>query len=344
MTPSAAKWAAQDAQAGQVLDAVGHLESLGGMVGYPFHGWYELAGTIQPGEVDFLAAASGQGKTTAVRSIIERLVSDNIGVIYGGFEVAPEAHRVGFAAMLAGIDPGDVLSGDWNTWEPAILAHARGKVRAQLAAMKGPPWDALHIVPHDHVTPRAVHDIGDLALTFEAEYPRGVVCIVDHVDHLGAAGAKSYGASVEVTSAIHDHAKRHGTRWLVTTQVHNRTAGAGGDKFWRHRPIPVMALKNGQHKEEIATRIFGVYRPLKTGVTVDELKAVSEGRSEMRTVLADGVSCVDCMKHRHHGTKVGSRVLLGWEKGRLVDLPTPDALMVEAGKHGIRTNTNYVGG
>ena len=240
--------------------------------------------------------------------------------------------------MLAGVDPGFVISREWEGWEPHLYDDAKKRVREAWNSLNVTPWNGLHITEHPHVSVRAIREMGDMALSIAGDHPFGVLCIVDHVDHMGAAGASSYKTSVEAVAAIHDHAKQYGTRWLVTTQVHNRTAGAGGDRFWRHRPIPI---KNGQHKEEIATRIFCAYRPLKIGVTPDELKAVIDGRAEIGTCLANGVTAVDCLKHRHFGSRVGERVLLGWENGRITDLPMSDRLAQESAKHGIKSNQNY---
>lgn len=331
------KWQAEDAQRSQVNGALGRLFSSTPGVPYGFDAWDAVAGDIQPGEVDFLAAASGQGKTTAVRSLVERAVCRGVRVVLGGFEVSPEQQRMAFAAMLAGLNPGDVLSGEWAQWSPERYVSAVKEVEVMLTAMSRPPWDCLHLVAHGHVTAAAIHDIGNLAVSLESGAPFGVLCVVDHIDHLGPEGARNYYASVEVTSRLHAHAKKFGTRWLVTTQIHNRTAGAGGDRFHRHRDVQVAWIKNGQHKEEIATRIFGLYRPLRAGVTPAELKAVVDGGAEMRSVLAQGVSCVNCLKHRHHGERAGSRVLLGWERGRLTDLPMPDVIAIQASQHGIRT-------
>ena len=333
------RWLAQDAQGHQVAAAMQKLHHPGTGVSYGFPALDDVAGEIQCGEVDFLAAASGQGKSTAVRSIIERAIARGVRVIIGGFEMGSESHRTALAAMACDVDPGDILSNDWLHWPTEKHLAAFKRLEATLADMQNPPWDCLHFVDRNHVTPDAIKEIGDMAVALESHSPQGTLCIVDHIDHLGPDGERSYGASVAVTSAVHSHAKQYGTRWLVTTQLHNRTMSGGGDRLARHKDISPEAIKNGQHKEEVATRIFGLYRPLRGDATPDELKAVVAKKAELSTVLSKNISMLNCIKHRHHGNRVGTRITLGWEHGRLTDLPDDEARALEAQREGIHTST-----
>lgn len=327
---------ADAAQAQQVAGARAALQSFGQGIDYPLPPLAHAFHPFQRGEIDILAAFTGSGKSTAVRSFCFGWLANRVHVIYGGFEMGVEKSRLAFAATAVGIDPGPVLSGRWEQWSDYL--HRRAEVEAELQEMADPysPWGNLDFPSHPVVTPASIKAMGDLALERERGSPFGSIIIVDHMDHLDSR-TPPYEASRGVCAAILNHATEYGTRWLCASQL-NRSGNVGGDIFWRHRPVQEQMILHGSTKAQIATRVFGVYRPLDPSASPDALKAVREGRADMSTVVSKGLTAFNLVKHRWTGAS-GTRLLVGYDKGKLTDLPTPDAIAAAQRQHGI--NTSY---
>ena len=331
---------AEDAQKAQSRDAKAQLYQFGSAIAWPWQTMTDTLGPIQRGTVHYLCAPSGNGKTTMAGSLVLDWLNKGVTVVMGGFERDPGSLRRLLAAMSLGLNPGDVLGGEWEHHDD--FSHKLAAMEERVGEMiEGrAPWDALHLIEDDHVSLRAIDNIGNIARAHDGS-GSSVICIVDHIDHLGPDGSKGWGASSDAVYAIHAHAKKYNTRWLAFSQMNNREGGKTGDKFWRHRSIPFGAVSNGQTKEQTAWTMTGLYRPLRPDVTGDDLKAVAEDRKALTDVLWSGVTAMNVMKHRDHGERVGTKMLLGWEHGKIVDAPQSVKLAVEAKVHGIHTSRGF---
>lgn len=323
---------AEDAQREQSERAKKSLYDFGSGIEWPWEDVTNVFGEIQRGTVHVTAGPSGNGKTTLAVSAALEWIARAVTVVYGGFERSTEDQRRYFAAASLGLHPGRVLSGRW-TKDPNFRQMLDAVDRVVTEMAEGvPPWDKLHFVEDDTVTLSAIASMGAIAEAY-ADTGNGSLCIVDHVDH----GVGNYQNSVDVTYAIHRHAKERKTRWWVFSQINNRELNKTGTDLSRHRPMPVSAIKGGQHKEEVAWTVSCLYQPLRLGVTPDEIKAVTNGVADLQTVLWQGVSCLALLKDRDMGG-AGRRVLLGWENGRITDAPESVKRALEAQTHGIKTN------
>lgn len=332
---------AEDAQKAQAKSAKASLYHFGTGIRWPWQAVTDGLGEIQRGTVHTIAGPSGNGKTTFGFSAALLWVAAGVHVIYGAFERSVEDSRKYAAAMSLGLHPGRVLSGRWEQDDDFKAQFRAMEERVDEMVQGLEPWRRLHFIEHDYVSPRAIRDMGMMAKAHDSG--QGAVCLVDHAEHLGEGRARGLPAALEVVTAIHANAKEHGTRWVVFSQINNRELNKSGVMLPRHRPMPVSAIAMGQAKEEVSWTVSCLYQPLRLDVTGDELKAVNEGRAELKTVLWEGVTCLALLKDRDMG-QAGKKMLLGWENGRIVDAPPSVRLALEAQAHGIRTNTNYVGG
>lgn len=357
------RWDAEEGRKRQIVEADKSLWSDDDGVLYPYYDLNAVAAPIQKSEVDILAGDTGMGKTTAVCSMIERWCEDRVQIVYNGSELPPKVMRAYLACLRLGYHPGEILSGELKAKYDAQMDEAlnapdyngtmfdatyervygpynaiRKAVSAELKRMGDAGfWEHLHIIEADYADSRALQHQGDLALSLERPgHP--VLCIVDHIDHLPDGDLVR--ESKRSVNTVKNHAKNSGTRWLLTSQL-NRTGAIGGDTLWRHRPVQETYLSSGKHKTAIAWRVMGIYRPLKLGVTPDELKAVREGGAETSSVIWDGVNAINFIKHRHFGSRVGRRVLLGWDHGKIVDAPSSVRLALESKDHAIPTRRDW---
>jgi hypothetical protein len=175
-----------------------------------------------------------------------------------------------------------------------------------------------------HVNGDEFIDAPRLALALEeASDLHADVVIIDHIDHVTSFdGGSQWEQSVKACHTVLQSAQKYGLRMLVATQLNNEVV-RGNVMAQYHPPQPHHVYLGGQ-KRQIAAGMLGLYRPLKTGITKDELADVKEGRAEVTSILEPNTMGVVVMKHRKYGRFEGSKVALGVEKGRVFEIPERD--------------------
>lgn len=285
-------------------------------VRFPWDAIDTMMGGLLPGEVHYVGAFSGNGKTLFMLSLAREWAKRGVGVYYLGLETNPMALRTQLICWECQINPARVLRGDafrqpdWPTVEATLRAASK---RWQLAR------HPLYLAP----TPRI--DLAALDRCFTQAVALGArVLMVDHVDHLGTGqGGDLYQESVRVNNALKDFAGRHQLLVVASTQLNNEAV--------KHSPLdrylPPMEhyVKFGGHKREIATSMMGLYRPLKPSLTREQLTAARTRTIEARTLVEDWMMGVACMKHRKDGAKDGTaKAVLGTHGYTISDLPERD--------------------
>lgn len=275
---------------------------------YPLPTLANLRGGWSAGEVDFLASASGGGKTTMLSTLSRRWVAAGRKVFYAGFELPAHQLRLQWAAHDAGYLPGDIVSGEYLGWPNVDDVKARMAIAIQAQEER---VNLLRCTDVSFVSVKSLRQMADEALEWGAD-----VFIVDHIDHIEGTG-DLHGQSRQVTSAILEIAKTDGLRFLVATQLNQQ--GLGLDPLRSHRPVREEHIKQGGHKKEISTFFLGLSRAIRKNVTKEELKAVRNRMAEVRTIEESFAAQVNVMKHRHYGERVGKVKMLGWERGEYTE-------------------------
>jgi hypothetical protein len=285
----------------------------------PFPSLDAVVRGIAPGDIWFVAAFSGRGKTTLLTSLVQWLLDSAMVVYYMGLESRPSEIRTHIACKRPDIDldPGDVLSGellgraDW----PETRRKLRDAVMAQGMA---PLRDQLHVNGDEFI------DANRLLLACEeAADLHADVVIIDHIDHVTSFdGGSQWEQSVKACHAALTSAKRYGLRMLVATQLNNEVVR--GNVMAQYHPPQPHHIQMGGQKRQIAAGMLGLYRPLKAGVTKDELTDVKEGRAEVTSILEPNTMGIVVMKHRKYGKFEGSKVALRVEKGRVFEIDERD--------------------
>lgn len=297
----------------------------------PFPSLDAVVRGIAPSDIWFVAAFSGRGKTTLLTSLVQWLIDSERVVYYMGLESRASEIRTHIACKQPGIDldPGDVLSGellsrpDWDATRVKLKAAVRAQSELPLKRQ-------LHINGDEFIdAPRLT-----LALEEAADLHADVV-IIDHIDHVTSFdGGSQWEQSVKACHAALTSAKRYGLRMLVATQLNNEVV-RGNVMAQYHPPQPHHVYLGGQ-KRQIAAGMLGLYRPLKVGVTKDELAAVKDGIAEVTSILEPNTMGVVVMKHRKYGRFEGSKVALGVEKGRVYEIAERDRYVTSYDSRGPR--------
>lgn len=278
---------------------------------YPFAELAHVLGGIAPGEVDFACAFSGGGKTLFTTNVEDTLLRQGRRVYHIGLETRPAIVRLHFACLRLGYYVGDVVSGrakgrdDWPAMERAI--------RAEIERQRRFPDDCKLILNKAEWLNegRLIH-----ALEEAAQWSADLV-VIDHIDHIEPyEGEPEYQASRRIIRTLNTYAQRLQLRVLALSQLNNQAVLA--DRLAVYRPPQPQHVFGGGHKRQIATRMLGIYRPLKTPIDPDLHKAVRDGLAEPLQAVEPDVMAVSVMKHRHYGSREGTVMKLHVDHGRLV--------------------------
>lgn len=309
----------------QVVEAMLHLDRHPDtLMRWPYPDLDTLTGPMGEGEVWFLCAFSGGGKTTFVCSCIEAWRRTGRRVYVMPLELQPFRFRTYLACMAVGVHPGDALSGTLRA-DPARAAERAVLKQALVDQAKEPYVERIMVSEQRRINVRGLETGLKEAKAFHAD-----IVIVDHIDHIaGGNGTNLYAESCAVNDAALQMAQDNGMLLLFTSQLNMEIVK--GDKLAKYQPpmphhvmFPTAKLKN-------ATGMLGLFRPVRSrtpGETdadyADTIKRARQGLSEPHHALEPSVMGVHAMKLRNYGQHEGRRVSLGFENGKVVHLPEKD--------------------
>lgn len=309
----------------QIGDAVAHLERHPDtLVRWPFPDLDALTGPMGEGELWFVPAFSGGGKTTFMVSVIEawRQIGKRIYVM--PLELQAPRFRTYLACMQTGTHPGDALSGALRANPDRALERARLK-EVLFAQMRPEFLDHVMIAEQ-----RAINVEGLAAGLKEAKAFRADVVIVDHIDHIeGDEAASLYAASKQVNHAALRMAQDNKLLLVMTSQLNMEIAKQ--DRLAKYAAPMVHHVQFPSVKLQVATGMIGLFRPLrgpKPGETIDEykatIKAARAGTVDAPDALEPNTMGVVAMKLRNYGSREGVRINLALEQGRVTHRPERD--------------------
>lgn len=289
---------------------------------FPWPDLNNIVRGIAPGKLWLLAGYSGiGGKTTFLTNLGLQWAKQGTVVYYLPLETPPPEVWLRAACLELGIPVGDVLTGDCLAWPD--WASIKERIRMQLAV-----WDVERM---DGAFPFYVHpaDRVDVSVVLEAcgeaSMLNADVLILDHVDHLSGDPMRGdYGTSVDVMRAL-DNARKvdPGLRLIIATQLNQDMVK--GDPLAKILPPLESHIKGGGHKREVADGQLSLYRPMRRGVTIDQLKAVRRRESDAMLLVEPGTMGLEVSKHRARGDLTGRQCVLGVEQnGQIRHLPERD--------------------
>jgi KaiC/GvpD/RAD55 family RecA-like ATPase len=299
---------------------------------WPFPELDELTGPLGAGgDIWFVAAFSGSGKTTFIASCILAWMAEGKRVYAMPLEIEANRFRTYLACMRCEVNPGAVISGEaklWPDW-PAM----RDRIAKEYRALKSEASSVM-------VSDLSAIDVKGLDQGLaEAKGFGADVVIIDHIDHISGGDSSSPAAeSARVNHAALEIAKANNMLLVFTSQLNLDALKGNRDKLAKYAPPTVNQLWLPGKKLHVATGIVGLHRKVRDcgpNETADEyaqaLKAARDGSAEPQTVLDPHVMGVNAMKLRNKGGNEGRRVYLGFESGRVVPLAERDRYQSEFG-------------
>lgn len=307
----------------QLSAAITHLDRHPDtLVRWPFGDLDALTGPMGAGEVWFVPAFSGGGKTTFIVSAIEAWRLQGLKMYVMPLELQPYRFRTMLACMETGTHPGDALSGALRA-DPMRVAE-RDNLRAALLR-QGRDSYFEHVMVSEQ---RAINVRGLEAGLQEAKAFGADVVIVDHIDHIGGKGNPAE-ASKEVNHAALRMAQDNGLLLVFTSQLNMEIGKA--DRLAKYAaPMPHHVMYPSV-KIQVATGMLGLFRPLRTmreNESPDDyalaLKQARAGTADAPDMLEPNTMGVVAMKLRNYGANEGKRINLAVDRGRVVHLPEKD--------------------
>lgn len=285
------------------------------------------------GDLWFLVAVSGSGKTTMVTWAIEqwRLLGKKVFAM--PLETSAKRFRTNLACMALAnhpdpeyrliVDPGDVNSGEWLTFPDHDIIRKR--LVEQYRAQSDEPYMNQVMVANDGAI-----NVRNMERAFRRAYDFGAdVIVVDHIDHI--SGGRSGNAAAESKEVCHGAlhmAKENNLRVLFTSQI-NFDLIRNPNRLAKYGPPQIQHLKYPTTKVEVATGIISLSRALvKAGAYESQkeyrarIKAAMDGEVPAHTVLDPTVTQVNATKLRNRGRNDGKAILMGYDRGHIRSLPS----------------------
>lgn len=283
---------------------------------WPWGALDNMTSGMAKGDVWFVAAFSGIGKTTFVTSAINRWLEDEKRIFALPLEAQPKRFRTYLACQRLGIKPGDAFTGELRRRNGSEVKA----LEAELISQGSKIAHKLRVESTREITLDRFRDACEKAAEWKAD-----VLIVDHIDHIEAGdGTNQYAESLKVTRTALKMAQDLGLLLILTSQM-NTDAVKGGDHLTKFAAPREQHIKYGGHKREVATGMIGLYRPLRTphhDETPEDyknaLRQARSGDAEPHTALMSNTMGVVYMKDRNYGTD-GRKCLLSVINGRVAD-------------------------
>lgn len=303
---------AQDVQVGEALAQLDLPATA--YLSWTYPALDEMLGPIPPTSINFLAAASGQGKTAFLLSLMCRWHAAGRRVYYAGLESKPLILRTQWACRVLGVDPGEVLSGRYH--ERADAATLRAKVKAEIAKQRADAaYRTVRFDPHPEMNIGAMVE----ALTEAHEFGADLV-VIDHIDHIGGGdGSNFYAESRGVHRVLKALVEKYGLRTMIASQLNN--TGLASDPLLNHRPVRDERLYMGGHKRQLADLMLGFYRPLREDISKPMRAKFADDKITKDELIEPGVNILQCLKHRLDGKREGQRVRMGFARGEILNSP-----------------------
>ena len=345
-----ARWFASDTFT-QGLDAAQKMDlPLDAYLSWPWPDLDAMMGAMAPGQVHYVAGASNIGKTPFTISFVDRCLDRDHKVYVIPTELGAGDWRIQHVCHRVGVNPKEVVNGALKArakagdLEAAALRKRLNETMHELTVLHGPWGQRLYVSDLDTLTGNDVYAAIREAKAFGAK-----VVLIDHVDKLRDR-RNVFQSAGDVADAMLDGAKDHGMIVVGTTQL-NREA-IKGDHLARFSPPRADMVLYGEVKYQNATSMVGLFRRLRERTAQEPISRDAQGKRVdpfaelVKQARAGAVPAVDvlwpnitgvvAMKARFDG-EIGKRCYLGFDRGRIVDLPDAERRALDAATNGIRT-------
>lgn len=277
----------------------------------PWPKLHELVGPIPPGTLLMAAARPGQGKTTFMLNVMDAFFEAGHRGWYMGLEQAPWELRTKWACLRLGIPQKVPMQGLWNEWPDGhrLRDLLRNELSTQYAKDRR---DLIWFDSTTHVDRVGVERACRLAADRGMRY-----VVIDHIDRINHGIEGSFQQVSDTIRRCKELAVELELVVVAVSQMNREVMK--GDKIALHFPPQPHHMRGAGTKEEESDIFLGVWRPLKVGITSEEIKQARAGTLSLGMIVEPYVMGVSCGKHRNDGASVGHECRLSLQAGKLHD-------------------------
>jgi hypothetical protein len=296
-------------------------------------------GYLLPGTVTYGCAFPKNGKTAFLSNNLHYWDRCGVRVWVMPTESRPKGLITRLAAFRVGVPAEEALSrrlrvrmesGDPHAFEQMTSLMSEFSRMAHETRTDG---SNIAIEP----SPRLTRSVFRKSVAAASAGGYGLV-VVDHVDHIQAdEGESEYTTSAGVQHDALEFAEQYELPILLMSQLN--TSRVGRDLLYRYRRPNTDWLWMKGTKDQIATTMFGVYRPMDPNVDDKILQDAKDGKAEGWRVAMTNTMGVADMLSRYGGARPDRTVLLDYRDGVLASKPAPDLYAMQSDYHGIYTGS-----
>jgi len=301
----------QDAQIGRAVQFL-DLEA-SSFLRWPLAPLDDVLGGLAPGDVHWVFAHTGSGKTSFTQTMVKHWLTFGYRVYSAGLEIPTERLRVQTACRFLNLDHGQLFKG--NLQRRPDWPDLRRALKAELERQRDDPmFQRLRLAPYDALTAAVAAQICEEAHDFGAD-----VVLIDHVDHLDAdgRGGNERAESLALVKVINALTKSYGLRTICTSQTNRE--GKAGNKLRDHYPLTSEMGRYGDHKIQSGTTAIGLRRPIKPDYDKAAMKEARQNYTAVLDVLAPHTIAANVLKDRHGN--LGPDIWMGFWQGEVVATP-----------------------
>lgn len=283
--------------------------------GYPrfkrLTGIHALTGSMAPGEIWMLGAQVGSGKSLLCQNLMDDLIEQRVQTLYIGTEQDSHVLKLKHACMRAGVSPRLMLKPEDDMVNTDFYRRSVEAVEAEMEWL-------------------CSKEISKYALFANCEYVnqaqlnkwiRGgvrkynVQCvIVDHIDQVEhGTGQNAVHEATASVQLLHNLAREFQMPIVIANQLKRSQ-----EPMKRYAPPEAQDFAGTSAKERVASVMLGLWRPLRTDLSIEDLrdvlKAAKHGGTSEDKVYQENTMGVRLLKDRL-GTAPGRQCKLFVGKG-----------------------------
>lgn len=302
----------------QVLDALGRLDvDPARLPRVPWDSLHDLIGPLWAGDVWGIAAATGNGKTTAAAHLIESWVDLGLRVYVCSLEQSPAELRTVLASLKLDLHPQRVLENRWDTLPRDSKSRVAAELKRQIVELES----RLIFAPTDEMT------VESLEYEMANAYALGAhVVVIDHVHHIDLGTTNQHAALTRFCRTLKTLCKQYQIPVLLLAQMNRGER----DPVAPYQPPNVYGIQGGEVIRQVCSVAIGLYRPLVDTFDTEDARLVRTGKKEINEYVVKEAIGVHVMKHRNRGEMVGRLQQLHYKQGRIRCPRTEDRLLYEA--------------
>lgn len=297
---------------------------------FPYASVHKMVGRTSPGRLVFVAANTGQGKTTFLLDCLDRWAAAGVALDYLGTEQEPDELRTKWACLRCDVPAGVAIGREWDDHADGELWQE--KVVEELAKIDDAFRDQVVFSPEKFITLPKIEAAARQAADRGAQ-----MLVIDHVDRIDVGpGDNQYASTLRLIRRLKELGRDHGLVILAASQMNRESSK--GDRLAVYRPPQMNHMQGGGMKEHEADAILGLWRPIREpemGETPKEyaamLSAAAAGRLTPTEFTEPNTMAVVLLKHRTWGNRAGERAKLSVQHGRLTDRRAYDQYQTRLG-------------